>query len=132
MSPRPFLRVEPEDVDLLWPRLKADAVAVMGERASETMRAACAGGEAHLFQIEGGFFVVQPIDEEWDDEKQLCVYFGTGSEHGSLEAYMPLIERIAKQAGCTAICLRSKHKGMGRLLGSEWAATWTQYRKEIS
>lgn len=137
MKARPleFSRVDPADIGSVWAEI-GPQVALALRRAgedSQEVRDACAAGEAYLFLIESGFFVIKQIVE--DDALKLFIWVASARGLHNIERYLPLIDRMAQTVGAVALQTLSARRGMGRALKG-WRTVrrigrCTQYEREV-
>lgn len=102
---------------------------MMGKPNAERLLDALSEGTATLFIIETGFFVLAAEGDA------TLIWVAKCEGTGNYQTYMPLIEDLSIASGSEKLTLKTRRRGMSRLLGPEWRAEpcgiWTKYVKEL-
>lgn len=136
-GPIEFACVDPSELDEHWPAVAPALVAMdRGPGYEPSVRAMVQRGEALLFIVADGFFITIERFDTDRERKELFVLAAATFPHSTnccnVATYEPLLVRLAKACGASALVERSSHRGMGRLLGPKWSVAHVEHVMEIS
>jgi hypothetical protein len=122
------------DIEDHWPRVGALAEAALAgdDYTPDNLRLECRENRALCFASSDGVAVVTLVPNRLRNDLELVVLLAASvGPHGAVEAYLPSIERVARDLGAARIVFRSRRRGWLRHLPEGWALREVTYVCEV-
>ena len=95
----------------------------------EDIYAACVSGQAHLYQGDTGFIVVQPDRNKLTGAPELLVWVAYAQGSGNIDRFQAEVDDLAREHGFATLTMQSNRPGWDRAAG--WKPVAMLYERRL-